>query len=311
MSHRAETPHLGSSLSCVDILVALYFSVAQRSSPETFDDPERDRVILSKGHAAPALYAVARGARLLRDRRAARHLQRTAAAAWPSIRARAASPASRRPPARSATACRSALGMALAARHRAVASCRVFARAERRRVQRGHRSGRRRCSPAPQRSSNVLAIVDYNNWQATGRSNEILQLEPLAAKLEAFGWSAREVDGHDLEALVAALRSGCPTAAASPWRSIAHTVKGKGVSFMEDDNNWHYRDPDTRRGRPPPGPSSGCRHEERVRRRGHRAGRARRAHRPARPATSATGSSTTSRSAAPVASSTAASPRRT
>jgi transketolase len=89
---------------------------------------------------------------------------------------------------------------------------------------------------------NLTVIIDFNKWQATGRSNEVMALQPLAAKWEAFGWNAREVDGHDHAALLKAIgwaykKDGKPTAI------IAHTTKGKGVSFMEDDNNWHYRAP--------------------------------------------------------------------
>jgi transketolase len=89
---------------------------------------------------------------------------------------------------------------------------------------------------------NVLAVVDYNKWQATGRSNDVMALHPLRAKWEAFGWSAHEVDGHDLAALVELFRK-VPDGTGKPVAVIAHTVKGKGVSFMEDDNNWHYRIP--------------------------------------------------------------------
>jgi transketolase len=89
---------------------------------------------------------------------------------------------------------------------------------------------------------NVVAIIDYNKWQATGRSNEITAIGPLMEKWKAFGWSAYEVDGHDLEALVNLLNN-LPTGTGKPVAIVAHTVKGKGVSFMEDDNNWHYRSP--------------------------------------------------------------------
>jgi transketolase len=92
------------------------------------------------------------------------------------------------------------------------------------------------------RLDNVAVIVDYNKWQATGRSDEILALSPLRQKWEAFGWSAKEVDGHDLWALVQALED-VPDGTGKPVALVAHTVKGKGVPFMEDDNNWHYRIP--------------------------------------------------------------------
>ena len=88
----------------------------------------------------------------------------------------------------------------------------------------------------------LAVIVDYNKWQATGRSNEVMALEPLRDKWAAFGWSAVEVDGHDIRALVQRL-SRVPDGSGKPVAIVAHTVKGKGVSFMEDDNNWHYRIP--------------------------------------------------------------------
>lgn len=88
----------------------------------------------------------------------------------------------------------------------------------------------------------LMAIVDFNRWQATGRSCHIMALQPLKEKWESFGWSVREVDGHDLKALAGAL-SSLPDGSGKPAAILAHTVKGRGVSFMEDDNNWHYRIP--------------------------------------------------------------------
>ena len=94
---------------------------------------------------------------------------------------------------------------------------------------------------APRRGlDNLVAIVDFNKLQATGRSLEITQLAPLADKWRAFGWDVAEVDGHDFGALVPALRA---SGGGLPRLVVAHTVKGKGVSFMEDDLEWHYRPP--------------------------------------------------------------------
>jgi transketolase len=89
---------------------------------------------------------------------------------------------------------------------------------------------------------NLVAIVDFNRWQATGRSEEITALSPLNEKWASFGWSAHNVDGHDMTALLNLLNR-IPETQGKPTAIIAHTVKGKGVSFMEDDNNWHYRIP--------------------------------------------------------------------
>ena len=95
---------------------------------------------------------------------------------------------------------------------------------------------------ASQRVDRFCAIVDFNKWQATGRSREVLALDPLVDKWRAFGWSASEADVHDRAGLVKLL-SNVPDGSGKPVMIVAHTVKGKGVSFMEDDNNWHYRIP--------------------------------------------------------------------
>ena len=89
---------------------------------------------------------------------------------------------------------------------------------------------------------NLCAFVDFNKWQATGRSKEVLALEPLAEKFRSFGWIVHEIDGHDHSQLLQAI-SAPYAGAQKPTMIVAHTVKGKGVSFMEDDNNWHYRIP--------------------------------------------------------------------
>ncbi len=96
---------------------------------------------------------------------------------------------------------------------------------------------------AAQKVARLAVIVDFNKWQATGRSNQIMALDPLAAKWAAFGWDAHEADGHDIGEL-ARLMGLPPDPGGRPRAIVAHTVKGKGVSFMEDDNNWHYRSPD-------------------------------------------------------------------
>ena len=88
----------------------------------------------------------------------------------------------------------------------------------------------------------IIAIIDYNKWQATGRSDEVMALSPLKEKWASFGWEAVEVDGHDVVKLAEVMNRETGTTE-RPHVIIAHTVKGKGVSFMEDDNNWHYRIP--------------------------------------------------------------------
>ena len=93
-----------------------------------------------------------------------------------------------------------------------------------------------------QRLSHLTVWVDYNKWQATGRSPEVMAMDPFVDKWKAFGWRAREIDGHDIQAVAQAM-SESPDPEGRPTAWVAHTVKGKGVSFMENDNNWHYRIP--------------------------------------------------------------------
>jgi len=88
----------------------------------------------------------------------------------------------------------------------------------------------------------LCAIVDFNKWQATGRSQKVLAIDPLSDKWKSFGWNVLEIDGHDHNQIIHALQS-FPDSYAKPTMIIAHTIKGKGISFMEDDNNWHYRVP--------------------------------------------------------------------
>jgi transketolase len=89
--------------------------------------------------------------------------------------------------------------------------------------------------------NNLIAIVDFNKWQATGRSAEVTALEPLEEKFEAFGWNSLRIDGHDFRQIKSALETAKDSD--KPFAIIADTVKGKGIKTMEDDNNWHYRIP--------------------------------------------------------------------
>lgn len=238
-SHKAGVPHLGSCLSCVDILTALYFAIL-RIDPHNPIANTRDRFILSKGHGAPALFQVLAmrgfysphlldhygedGGIFAEHPPAPGHL--------PGIEAATGSLGHGLP---------IALGMALAARMQN-ANYHVYAMLSDGECNEGS-IWEAALLAAAQKVNNLCIIIDFNKWQATGRSQEIMALDPLPLKWRAFGWNAREVDGHDMPMLLDSLRDNFPSDNQKPTAIIAHTVKGKGVSFMEDNNNWHYRTP--------------------------------------------------------------------
>ena len=238
MSHRAQTAHLASALSCVDILVAAYWRVLD-INPAKPGDPSRDRLILSKGHAATALYAALayRGffpTSLLDSFTVAGGslAEHPSPGCLPGVEAATGSLGHGLP---------LGVGMALAGRllgH----GYRVFVVMSDGECNEGSVWEAALLAPA-HCLDRLVTIIDYNKWQATGRSDQITALRSLRDKWAAFGWSVQEIDGHDLGALVAAL-GNVPDGTNKPVAVIANTVKGKGVSFMEDDNNWHYRSPD-------------------------------------------------------------------
>jgi len=237
MVHRARASHVGTCLSIADILAVLYADVLaiDAAAPAASD---RDRFVLSKGHGGAALYAVlaergffptawldeycADGSRLAGH--ATHH-------GVPGVEVSTGSLGHGLP---------IASGMALAAK-RARRSGRVVALLSDGDCDEG--STWEAALFAPQhRLDNLLAIVDANGIQSFGRVADVLDLEPLADKWRAFRWGVREVDGHDHAALRAAFHA-VPFEPGRPSVVIARTVKGKGVSFMENDLAWHYRSP--------------------------------------------------------------------
>lgn len=236
MSHRAGTPHLGSSLSCAD-LVAAAFCGGLNLDPKDQARPDRDRFILSKGHSATTLYAaLALKGYFPEDwlrtyAEPGSHLGEHPSPGIPGIDVATGSLGHGLPV---------GVGLALSNRIQGFHSrvCVLMSDGE---CNEGSVWEAALFAPA-HRLSNLCVMIDFNRWQATGRSEEITALAPLAEKWSAFGWRAIEVDGHDAIA-VRQLLSDPPDAAGRPTAIIAHTIKGKGVSFMEDDNNWHYRIP--------------------------------------------------------------------
>jgi transketolase len=239
MSHKAGSAHLASCLSCIDVLTAAYWHVLN-IDPANPTDESRDRFILSKGHAAMAIYATLahRGffpMDLLETytKDGSKLAEHPPANLLPGVEAATGSLGHGLP-----IAC----GHAMAARMKGKpTNYRVFALLSDGENNEGS-VWEAAMFAAAQKLENLCVIVDYNKWQATARSNETLQLAPLRDKWESFGWDAREIDGHDVGALADAM-AGVPNGSGKPVAFIANTIKGKGVSFMEDDNNWHYRAP--------------------------------------------------------------------
>lgn len=233
-SHRANVPHLGSCLSCVDILTVLYWGVLDVNPA----DPSRDRFILSKGHAAPAFYQVLakRGffPETLLDRYGedgSLFGEHPPAKGIPGVEAATGSLGHGLP---------IGVGIAIASRICRLGT-RTFVLVSDGECNEGS-LWEAAMLAAAQKLDRLAVIVDFNKWQATGRSTEIMALAPLGEKWASFGWSVCEIDGHDMKELERVLRK-VPDGTGKPVAIVAHTVKGKGISFMEDDNNWHYRIP--------------------------------------------------------------------
>ena len=236
MVHTAKSSHLGSNLSLAEIMAVLYGKILH-ISPKEPSAPNRDRLILSKGHAAASYYAVLAesgffpiewlesfyvdGARL------GGHATHDI----PGIEVSSGS---------LGHGLSMAAGMALAGK-RDNASYRVFTVLSDGECDEGS-TWEAAMFSAHHRLENLIAIIDYNKIQALGHTRDVMDLEPFADKWKAFGWAVHEVDGHDVDALEKAL-ANVPFKPDKPSCLIAHTVKGKGVSFMEDNLLWHYRSP--------------------------------------------------------------------
>ncbi len=237
MVHRADASHIGSSLSMADLLAVLYGG-AMRIDPAKPNDPDRDRFVLSKGHGAAAVYAclAARGffpeswlATYCEDgSRLSGHLTHYGV---PGVEVSTGSLGHGLP-----LAC----GMALAGM-RQRRPYRVFAMLSDGECDEGATWEAALFAPHHQ-LENLVVIIDYNRIQSFGRVEDVLDLEPFAEKWQAFGWGVRAVNGHDHNQIGGCL-SQVPFEKGRPSLLLAHTIKGKGVPFMEDRLEWHYKSP--------------------------------------------------------------------
>jgi transketolase len=232
---RAGGGHVGPSLSCLEILRSLYDGIA-RHRPDQPDWPDRDRVILSKGHGCVALYAVLADhgyfdADMLRtvcarDSSLGGHPERHLV---PGVEFSTGS---------LGHGLSVGVGMALALRRRGSRS-RVFVVLGDGELGEGS-VWEALMSAAHHRLANLCVLIDRNGLQSSGPTAEVLDVEPLADKLSAFGCAVRQVDGHDV-AMLTSLLVGIPFDGSRPSALICTTVKGRGVELAENQATWHYR----------------------------------------------------------------------
>ncbi|HEU5195150.1 MAG TPA: transketolase [Methylomirabilota bacterium] len=242
MLTHAGSGHPGGSLSVIDLLVSIVFG-RLRHDPRRPDWADRDRIVLSKGHAVPALYAAMARAgyfaesQLITLRKLGSPLQgHPDRVALPGIEAATGS---------LGQGLSVSLGMALGLRL-SNSPARVYCIMGDGEVQEGQvweaaMSGPKLGQP-DHPPDNLTVIVDYNKIQLDDFTAKVLDLEPLVAKWQAFGWAVQEIDGHDLPQIAKALDAAEATHG-TPSLIVAHTVKGKGVSFMENNPEWHGKSP--------------------------------------------------------------------
>lgn len=233
MTGAAKSGHPGGSLSAVEILVTLYFDV-MRHDPANPKWPERDRFLLSKGHAAPVLYSVlAEAGYTPIDQLNTLRKLGSIYQGHPDVRFIPALEAST---GSLGLGLSLAIGMGLAARLDK-SPTRAYVVLGDGEIQEGQ-IWEAAMSAAFHKVDNVVAIVDNNRIQLDGFVQDIMDLEPLADKWRSFGWHVIELDGHSIPALQAAFKEASETKG-KPTVLIAHTVKGKGVSFMENNPRFH------------------------------------------------------------------------
>jgi transketolase len=230
--HDAGAGHTGGGLSCLDILNVLYNRIL-RVEPGTVADPRRDRYVQSKGHCVEALYAVMSDRGYFPDAdldTVGRYQSHYVGHPTRKIRGMEMNTGAL---GHGLPIC---LGLALAAKMDG-ADWRVFTLLGDGEIAEGS-NWEAAMAAAHYKLDNLTAILDHNTLQISGRTRDVMSNEPLDGKWRAFGWEVRTVDGHDYAALTQALTT--PPPAGKPLFIIANTVKGRGVSFMENVGKWHH-----------------------------------------------------------------------
>lgn len=237
MVHEANSGHIGGSFSAADLVVGLYYEI-MRHDPTNPAWPERDRFILSKGHCAPVIYAVLADCGyfpkedLARFRRPGSHLQgHPYQPKTPGIEASTGT---------LGLGLSTALGMALGAKLRNQSHF-YYVLCGDGELQEGQ-IWEAALFGNKYKLDNVIAFVDRNYLQTDGNTEDVMPLDPLVDKWRAFGWNASEIDGHDFGQIFEAVERA-RNGQGKPTMIVANTVKGKGVSFMENQAEWHSGPP--------------------------------------------------------------------
>jgi len=235
MMYESQTSHMGSCLSCVDILTILYFKIL-KIDPKNPLAESRDRFILSKGHAAAALYGALAQRRFFPEELLEHYCQNGKKV--PGHSTRGCLPGVEVSTGSLGHGLSMGAGMALVAKNDKK-DYRIFVLMSDGECEEGS-TWEAALFAGHHKLDNIVGIIDYNKLQALGRTNEILNLEPLKEKWQSFRWEVKEVKGHNFAELERALAE-IPFKKGKPSLLIAHTVKGKGVSFLEDKLLSHYK----------------------------------------------------------------------
>ncbi len=233
----SQESHIGSALSCADILTVLYFKILS-VNPQKPCAENRDRFILSKSHAVSALYAT-----MALKGFFPKNILKTYCkdkSNLPGHATRGTVPGIEVSTGSLGHGLSMGAGIALAGK-KDNKKYRVFVLISDGECDEGS-NWEAALFASHHKLDNLTVIIDYNKLQALGRTNEVLNLEPFKQKWEVFGWRVREIDGHNFDEIEKALRP-VSFQKDSPSVIISHTVKGKGISFMEDKLEWHYKSP--------------------------------------------------------------------
>lgn len=235
--YQAQSGHPGGSLSCADILAVLYFN-QMNIDPKKPNDPLRDRFVLSKGHCSPALYAT-----LARKG----YFGKEALATFRKIDSNLQGhPDMNKVPGVDMTTgslgqgLSAAVGMAIASKMDS-AGCRIYCLLGDGEIEEGQ-VWEAAMAASKNKLDNLCAILDYNHLQIDGKVEDVAGLVDVQAKFESFGFKVINVDGHNIEQLIQAF-SIARHQKGMPSIIIANTIKGKGVSFMENEASWHGKAP--------------------------------------------------------------------